>query len=135
MITRAHAYKLRRLIEKAAKSLSDADAYGGAELFPRWSSEAVYATGDRVCYESTLYKCLQDHTAQPTWTPADSPSLWVRVDDPSIEWPEWVQPTGSTDAYSLGAKVSHNGKHWISTVDNNVWEPGAIGTETLWSEA
>ena len=30
-----------------------------------------------------------------------------------------------------GAKCSHNGKHWMSDVDNNVWEPGAYG----WTEA
>lgn len=130
MITKARAKKLRHLIEEAAKSLSDADAYGGAELFPRWSQTAVYAAGDRVCYESTLYKCLQAHTAQPAWNPADAVSLWVRVDDPSVEFPEWIQPTGSTDAYPMGAKVSYAGKHWISTVDSNVWTPGTYG----WSE-
>lgn len=42
----------------------------------------------------------------------------------------WIQPTGATDAYPAGAKVSHNSKHWISDVDNNVWEPGVFG----WSE-
>lgn len=131
MITKARARALRHLIEKAAVSLSDEDALAGAELFPRWSETAVYAAGDRVCYESTLYKCLTAHTAQPTWTPADSPSLWVRVDDPTIEWPEWVQPVGSTDAYPKGAKVSHAEKHWISDVDSNVWAPGVFG----WSEA
>ena len=131
MITRAHAYKLRELIEKAVLSLSDADALEGVELFPHWSDTAVYAVGDRVAYESTLYKCLTAHTAQATWTPADSPSLWVRVDDPSLEWPAWVQPVGSTDAYPMGAKVSHAEKHWISTVDGNVWEPGVYG----WDEA
>lgn len=46
------------------------------------------------------------------------------------EWPEWVQPTGAHDAYSQGAKVSHNGKHWTSDVDGNVWEPGVYG----WTE-
>lgn len=131
MITRARAKKLRHLIEEAAISLSDADAYGGAELFHRWSQTAVYAAGDRVCYESTLYKCLQDHTAQPAWNPADAVSLWVRVDDPSIEWPEWVQPAGAADAYPKGAKVSYAEKHWISDVDNNVWAPGVYG----WTEA
>jgi hypothetical protein len=131
MITKARARALRRLIEKAAISLSDADAFNGAELFPRWSETAIYSTGDRVCYESTLYKCLQDHTAQSAWNPADAVSLWVRVDDPSIEWPEWVQPVGAADAYPKGAKVSYNEKHWISDVDNNVWAPGTYG----WSEA
>lgn len=131
MITKARARALRHLIEKAAVSLSDEDALAGAELFPRWSDTAVYAAGDRVAYESTLYKCLQAHTAQATWTPADSPSLWVRVDDPTIEWPEWIQPVGATDAYPKGAKVSYAGKHWISTVDSNVWTPGTYG----WDEA
>lgn len=131
MITKARARALRRLIERAAVSLSDEDALKGAELFPRWSETAVYSTGDRVCYESTLYKCLQDHTAQATWTPANSPSLWVRVDDPSVEFPEWVQPVGAADAYPKGAKVSYAEKHWISDVDNNVWAPGVYG----WTEA
>ena len=36
----------------------------------------------------------------------------------------------STDAYPKGAKVSHNGKHWISDLDANVWEPGVYG----WTE-
>lgn len=131
MITRTHAYKLRELIEKAVLSLSDADAFEGVELFPRWSDSAVYAAGDRVCYESTLYKCLQAHTAQPTWTPADSPSLWVRVDDPSIEFPDWVQPTGATDAYRIGAKVSHLERHWISTIDYNTYEPSVYGWDEV----
>lgn len=134
MITKARARSLRHLIEVASQSLPDADALQAVELFPKWSDSAEYFTEDRVRYDGTLYKCLQDHTAQADWTPDTAVSLWVRVDDPSIEWPEWVQPVGSTDAYPMGAKVSHNEKHWISTVDGNVWEPGAIGTESLWEE-
>ena len=38
---------------------------------------------------------------------------------------------GAHDAYEQGAKVSHNGKHWISDVAANVWEPGVYG----WTEA
>lgn len=132
MITRAKAIRLRRLIEKASVSLSDTDALSGIELFSHWDGDGhEYEVGDRVSYEGQLYKCLTAHTSQSTWTPDASPSLWVRVDDPSIEWPEWVQPSGSTDAYPLGAKVSHNNKHWISDVDGNVWEPGVYG----WTEA
>ena len=36
--------------------------------------------------------------------------------------------------YMKGDKVTHGGKVWVSTVDNNVWEPGATGTESLWTE-
>ena len=41
------------------------------------------------------------------------------------EWPEWVQPTGAHDAYGVGDKVTYNGKHYISTMDGNVWSPDA----------
>lgn len=131
MISRAKAYALRKMIEKASISLDDSDALTAVELFPNWTGESHdYAVGDRVRYSDTLYKCLQAHQSQSTWNPADAPSLWARVDDPTIEWPEWVQPVGSTDAYMAGDKVSHNNKHWISDVDNNVWEPGVYG----WTE-
>lgn len=123
--------KLRELIERAAASLTDTEALDGVELFPHWATDTAYEVGDRVSYDGTLYKCLTAHTSQESWTPDVSPSLWVRVDDPSIEWPEWVQPVGSTDAYAKGAKVSHNNKHWISDVDGNVWEPGIA----MWTEA
>lgn len=132
MITRQHARKLREMIVKSSATLSDTDALQAVELFPRWDGDSHnYAVGDRVSYEGTLYKCLLAHTSQASWTPADSPSLWVRVDDPSQEWPEWVQPLGSTDAYAMGAKVSHNSKHWISDIDYNVYEPGVA----MWTEA
>ena len=124
------ARRLRPYIVKASASLSDSDALEAVELFAVWATDTEYAVDDRVSYDGTLYKCLTSHTSQSTWTPPDSPSLWVRVDDPSIEWPEWIQPVGSTDAYAKGAKVSHTGKHWISDVDGNVWEPGVYG----WTE-
>ena len=130
MITRTKAYLLRGLIEKSSASLTDEEALTGVELFPHWTGTADYSVGDRVNYDGTLYKCLTSHTSQATWTPTDSPSLWVRVDDPSIEYPEWVQPVGATDAYPKGAKVSHNNKHWVSDVDGNVWEPSVYG----WTE-
>lgn len=131
MITRAKAWLLRRLIEKSSASLTDEEALTGVELFLHWSDSADYEVGNRVSYNGTLYKCLTAHASQESWTPDNSPSLWVRVDDPTIEWPEWVQPVGSTDAYPQGAKVSHNEKHWISDVDGNVWEPGVA----MWTEA
>ena len=47
--------------------------------------------------------------------------------------PEWEQPD-STNPYMKGDKVTHNGKTWVSLIDNNVWEPGATGTAALWQE-
>ena len=114
-----------------AGSIDPVTASEHTELFAPWTYPVNYKTGNIRQQGGKLYKCLQDHTSQETWTPEDSPSLWVGISDPAEEWPEWSQPVGSTDAYAKGAKVSHNGKHWTSDVDNNVWEPGVYG----WTEA
>ena len=49
-------------------------------------------------------------------------------------YPIWTQPYGASDAYQKDDIVQHNGKLWISLIENNVWEPGAVGTESLWRE-
>lgn len=99
------------------------------ELFAEWESGIGYVQGNIRRYEDKLYRCLQAHTSQEDWTPDAVPSLWKNIADPADEWPEWSQPIGAGDAYGEGDKVSHNGKHWLSTVGNNVWEPGVYGWE------
>lgn len=126
-MTREEAVKYRNAILLASESLSDEVASTVPDLFDSWQVDTYYNVGNRRKYNEVLYKCLTAHTSQSTWTPDVSPSLWVRTDDPGEEWPEWVQPVGSTDAYAMGAKVSHLEKHWISDVDGNVWEPGVFG--------
>lgn len=72
--------------------------------------------------------------SQADWLPDAAVSMYTKVLIPDANIiPEWVQPD-STNAYMKGDKVLHNGKVWESLVDNNVWEPGAVGTETLWRE-
>ena len=132
--SREEAWAFRAKVEAAAIRLPDEEAVSSAELFPRWSADGVaYAVGDRLRYGDLLYKCLTAHASQESWTPDAAPSLWVRIDDPAIEWPEWRQPTGATDAYPLGSKVSHKGKHYISQIDANTTEPGT--DERWWKEA
>lgn len=129
MISRARAYELRALIEQASVSLDDAAALEGIELFPNWQTDKAYSVGERIRYSDVLYRCVQAHTSQSDWTPNVTPALWVTVS--LDEFPEWVQPTGAQDAYMIGDKVSHNDKHWISTVDNNVWEPSVYGWDEV----
>lgn len=129
MITRARAYALRKLIEKASISLDDESALDGIELFPLWKDDAEYQVGDRIRFNGVLYKCVQAHTSQDSWTPDITPALWVEV---SIdEFPEWKQPLGSEDAYRIGDKVSHLEKHWISAIDYNVYEPSVYGWDEV----
>ena len=130
MVERAR--ELRPIIEAAAQAgLDDDTAITAVELFPAWAIGVAYAVGARINYGGLLYKCAQAHTSQADWTPDATPALWVRVDDPGEDWPDWRQPAGAHDAYEKGYKVSHNEKHWISDVDGNVWEPGVYG----WTQA
>lgn len=130
--------ELRALIEKAmtvTTSLTDAEAVAATCLYPKWSGNSVaYVKGQRVQDDGVLYTVLQNHTSQAAWAPTAAPSLFAKVliPDPTVV-PEWEQPD-STNPYMKGDKVTHNGKTWVSLIDNNVWEPGATGTAALWQE-
>lgn len=111
----------------------DIDALTAGEnmdMFAEWATNVSYRTGQIRQYEEALYQCVQDHISQETWNPKDAATLWKKIADPREEWPSWSQPIAAYDAYSIGSKVSHAEKHWVSEVDNNVWEPGVYG----WSE-
>lgn len=96
------------------------------EYYPVWSGDSVeYKKDYRLTYNGTLYKVLQDHTSQASWTPDAAPSLFAKVltSDDGTPLP-WEQP-GSTNPYMKGDKVLYNGKVYESLIDNNVWAPDA----------
>ena len=129
-MTRAEAEAIIAALVKLRKSATDEQALSVPALYPAWRSETEYHAGDRVLHGGVLYKVLQGHTSQETWTPDDSPSLFAKVLIPDSDViSAWEQPD-STNAYMKGDKVTHNGKTWASDIDNNVWEPGVYG----WSE-
>lgn len=127
---------VKKFLSTETDALSDEDALAVAALYPTWLSKVEkaeqdgtgVAVGERLWYNEKLYKVIQAHVPQRTWAPDQTPALYTEVS--IVEWPEWVQPTGAQDAYMTGDKVSHNGSHWESSVDNNTWEPGIYG----WSE-
>ena len=129
-MTRGEAKYLRRVIEQAAQGLDDAVAVTAATLYPAWSAGSYYEAETRVKHGGVLYRVLTGHTAQESWTPDTAPSLFARVliPDPEVI-PAWEQPE-STNPYMAGDKVTHNGKTWVSDMDNNTWEPGVYG----WTE-
>ena len=100
-----------------------------ANLFSPWAENVAYGVGAIRLYENNLYRCVQAHTSQSDWTPDKSASLWTKIGDPTVEFPEWSQPVGAHDAYAKGDKVSYSNKHWVSTTDANVWQPGVYGWE------
>lgn len=125
------ATQTRTAINALTLNATDEVALQAVILYDEWNGDSVeYKTGDRVRKNNILYKVLQDHISQSDWTPDAAHSLFAKVliQDANVI-PDWEQPD-STNPYSKGDNVTHNGKTWVSDVDGNVWEPGVYG----WSE-
>jgi chitinase len=64
-----------------------------------WSANSVsYSVGQLVTYNGSEYKCLQAHTSQPAWDPADVPALWSLVGACSSCTSVPTAPTGLSDS-------------------------------------
>lgn len=114
---------VKKMLSTQAEELSDKDALDVAALFPTWTSKLGMQVnvGERLWYDGKLYKVIQTHTTQSDWTPDTVPSLYTEI---SInEWPEWVQPISAETAYNTGDKVTFEGTHYVSLIDNNTWSP------------
>lgn len=134
-ITRAR--ELRRMIETNAQTMEPETAAEYPELFPEWQDDGrEYPARKILRRNGELYKVNDGmgHRSQPDWPPELAPSLFAKVlTDPTGETVlEWVQPD-STNGYTLGDRVTHNGKTWENTLADvpNTWEPGVFG----WEEA
>lgn len=95
----------------------------------------AYSAGDIVMYNGEKYKSLMDANV---WSPDAYPSAWEKLDSetetPTPESPdppegdtvpEFVQPSGSHDAYNKGDRVMFEGKVYESLIDGNTWSPSA----------
>lgn len=132
-IIRELAKLTKEAIVALTENATDEVALKAVVLYESWNGDsAEYKEGNRVRYDGVLYKVLQDHTSQSDWKPDETSSLYAKVLIPdSTVIQEWEQPE-STNGYMIGDKVTHDGVTYESLVDNNVWEPGATGTEGLW---
>lgn len=126
MLAGGNVSEVQSEYQTALMSISDEAALKMPDYFPTWDGNGhSYAAGDRVTYNDTLYKVLQAHTSQSTWTPTAAPSLFTKVLTSTTGEPlPWEQPD-STNPYMIGDRVTYNGKVYESTVDNNVWAPDA----------
>ena len=122
------AEEIRKAIDTFAENQTDETLIDNKAAFSLWRSGLQVTAEQILRYGDDIYRVIQPHTTQDDWTPGITPALFVKIS--LEEYPEWVQPTGAHDAYNSGDKCSHNGKHWVSNLDGNVWEPGIYG----WSE-
>lgn len=92
------------------------------DLYDNYQVGKSYKADDIFKYEGKLYKVIQEHTSQEDWIPSELPALYLNI-MPNSVIPEWVQPTGSHDAYNIGDKVIFNGVVYESIIDGNTWSP------------
>ena len=108
-------------------ALNDGQALQFTDLYPLLTGDGqAVEAGNRRRFGNGLYKANATLWDRPDQCPDAKPTLWTLITGSGgVE--DWVQPTGAHDAYAKGAKVTHNGKRWVSTAYGNVWAPGVYG--------
>lgn len=82
----------------------------------------------------SLYALAREHAAPQYNYDAEIEALWAAIRElqqgqqgggatPSEEWPEFVQPTGVHNAYTVGSKITFNGKRYVCKMYVCVWSP------------
>ena len=104
---------VRKLLKEV--EMPDEDLLEMIDIFPSWDSliGRLIQVGTKFKYDGNLYRVEQEHTFQDDWLPNELPALYTKIVPVNVI-PIWVQPIGSTDAYSFGDKVTYNGEVWES---------------------
>lgn len=131
------AVQTSRFIQMSIQTadLTDEVAMEFADLYEAWKEKTKYAVNKILKYgvdaigKTQLYRVVKDHVSQAHYPPDTDITHYKKIGFDEGGTQIWSQPLGGHDAYSKGDVVTHNGKTWISTVDNNVWEPGVYGWE------
>jgi len=97
-------------------------------LYDLWEVKTNYKVGGKVQFEGSVYEVIQEHISQADWSPEKVPALfkvmYQTTDSGAGEViPNFVQPIGAHDAYSIGDKVLFEEKVYESSIDNNTWSP------------
>lgn len=87
-------------------SVDDATAVRMVAFYPEWAKDTEYTVGYKVQYLDKLYKVIQAHTSQETWTPDITASLYTRIDE--------VHDGSKYDPIPYeGNMTLYNGKYYI----------------------
>jgi len=114
--------------ESEGAELTDEDFYGRV---PQPLPEVGQPVERGIIYHESesgeYWFCSQSHTR--THHKIDTiPDLFSRARQVGQAW---EQRTGGQDLYQVGDTVTHDGKNWESTVDNNSWKPGVYGWDEI----
>lgn len=124
-------------------------AINGDGIVPAWHNpqgkkHKAYMRGDAVLDDGRIYinRAGGLNYARPSapdsgWEVYNPPKEDTVPEVPEVPEeapagpPAWREPANKDELYPAGSEVTHQGKQWRSTVDNNRAEPG---TDTSWEE-
>ena len=119
------ARKMRAAMETAAVSLDDATASTAPEMFPRLKGDgSLVKAGTRICWGGKLKRASVDLWDTAENTPDAAPTLWedVLYRDGIRIIPETIT---AGLAFAKGEQGWWGDVLYASTIDANVWTPGA----------
>ncbi len=119
-----------------SKQVPTAEADKFATLFPAYRVGKAYAKDERFQHNGVVYEVINPkHTSQADWKPDQVPSEYRRVNNPAVIL-EWVQPTGSHNAFKIGDVRTWKGQTWTSQINANTTVPdGDVPFNRYWKPA
>lgn len=109
---------------------------GGFDLAEMLERIDLYNVEAKISDEEreSLYALARQHTRPQYNYDTEIEAIWAAIRElqqaqegggaePDDEWPQFVQPTGAHDAYSVGDKVTFNGARYVCKMANCVWSP------------
>lgn len=120
------------IVEWDGTLIDDIENDPDAENIEPWIPNQLVAPPNRRSYNGKVYAVVQAHTTLANWTPDLVPALFTYLfdEDSEGEYPVWVQPTGSHDAYAVGAIVHFptlDDPLYINTSPANTYAPDVFG--------
>ena len=100
--------------KKIREVVSDDIAKENIGIYPEWSPNKELESEDRVHYNGVLYKVIQTHNTQETWTPDMTSALFEPIDivnEGTLERP-FIAATGMT---------YYKDKYYLDETDGNVY--------------
>ena len=139
IISKAHEeYVANRLTaEEREEVISMAQSNAKTESgYAEANARIDQAFKDIQALQSSMENALQEIAAIKKAVEENGATVETPEEPVEEEWPEWYAWNGiSLNPWQNGSTCTHNGVRYISKVDNNIWEPGAIGIhDFIWEK-
>lgn len=111
---RDKAYAIIDAIKNLRETLTDEVALNYVVLYPDWKVGQELSVGDRVEYEEKLYKVIQAHTAQESWTPDLTSALFEPIDVVN-------EGTLENPIIAVSGMTYFKDKYYLDETDGNIY--------------